>query len=191
MNRSRARLSGLEVNGETIMALAVSGMTLLYLALCLWYRLESDRVRASADQLQPLTMALTSTANYRALIEDLKRSNIQVFVHSVVPKVVKAPDTRNAWAPLPANPPLVLTLSIALTPILAHCYSLEYEADRDQAEYHKLRELSCGDRVNFQYRQLSSLSNDPAARLPTSEVLTLDTVISPDGRRVWLEVTPP
>ena len=183
MNRSRVRLPGLELTGESIMAVAVSGMAVIYLGMCLLYRLERDQRWSRPQPAASPPVSIRSTAHYRALLTDLQQAKGPVVVQSL--KLMAA------QAPLPSRPALVLTLSIPLTPVLAHHYALEYDAEKDSDEYYKIQSLRLGDRVSFDHIKLSSLPNEPEATLPPSRVLWLNTMIRPSAHTVWLEVTTP
>ncbi len=191
MNRSRVRLPGLELTGESIMAVAVSGMAVIYLGMCLLYRLERDQRWSRPQPAASPPVSIRSTAHYRALLTDLQQAKGPVVVQSLKLMAAQAPQTINAWAPLPSRPPLVLTLSIPLTPVLAHHYALQYDRNEEPGEYDKIQSLRLGDRVSFDRIKLGSLPNEPEATLPPSRVLWLNTMIRPSAHTVWLEVTTP
>lgn len=173
------------------MALAVFGMAMLYLGMCLLYRLERDQRWSKPQPAASPPFSIRSTAHYRALLTDFQQAKGPVVVQSLQCMAAQAPQTVNAWAPLPLKPPLVLTLSITLTPVLAHHYALKYDPREEPGEYDKIRSLSCGDRVSFDHIEPSSLPNEPKTTLPPSSVLWLNTMIRPADHTVWLEVTTP
>lgn len=175
------------------MALAVFGIAMLYLGICLLFYLERAE-RLSKPQLTASSPFLVkSTADYRALLTDLKQAKGPVVVQSLEVMTAQAPQTVNAWAPLPREQrlPLRLTLSIPLSPILAHHFTLEYPSEQGSGEYEKIHTLKLGDQVSFKTIEPSSLPNEPKTTLPPTSVLWLNTMIRPSDRTVWLEVTTP